>query len=303
MVAVQITETGVEVDALANVAVHPAAELFPLMYGAEFAELVADIAEHGQRDAVVMTPDGQLLDGRNRWRACAAAGITPVSRVESGEPWAYVISTNVHRRHLNESQRAMIGAKIAQRGQGATGHSPKGPIGQVPTQPSTDEAAALLNVGRTSIVRAREVRRTGTAALQRRVEEGTVPVYTAARIARDLAPHRQDEFAQRVTNGADPKKLAAAMETRSDRQQQPRSTGARTDNLSPKRHQHLGVPALRSLRDSLDALDLVLRSTPDGIDPSVTASEAARWWDDLAKGRGAIRRVMNLLAERKESTE
>lgn len=301
VVGIVITEDGPAVDPLAKVSIHPAAELFPLMQGAEFDDLVTDIREHGQRDAIVMTPDGQLLDGRNRWRACAAAGITPVTRVERSEPWAFVISTNVHRRHLNESQRAMIGARIAQRPTGFRGHTSNPSIEGLLQPPTTEEAARLLNVGRTSIERARHVAKNASPTLVRAVESGAIPVYTASRVARELPTDQQDEFAHRVANGADAKKLAAALDVPSD-WVPVREDGARTDNLSPRRHQHLTVPALRSLRDSLDALDLVLRNTA-GLDPALTSEEAARWVGDLSKGRGALRRVVNLLNERKESNQ
>lgn len=300
MVAISITDNGVEADPLSTMSVHPAAELFPLMRDAEFDDLVADIREHGQRDAIVMTPDGQLLDGRNRWRACAKAGITPITRTEHSEPWAFVISTNVHRRHLNESQRAMIAARIAERHNGQRTRSAasiEAASGQPPTQA---EASKLLNVGRSSIQRARQIVRDGSDDLQEAVAAGHIPVYTAARVARELPAEQQDEFAQRVTHGADPTKLAANLNVASD--WKPTTQGARTDNRSSKRHQHLTVAALRSLRDSLDALDLVLRSTA-GLDPALTGEEAAHWVDDLSKGRGALRRVLNLLNERKESIQ
>jgi hypothetical protein len=47
---------------------HPFANLFPLIEGPEFDDLVADVQEHGLRDEVVLF-QGQVLDGRNRYRA------------------------------------------------------------------------------------------------------------------------------------------------------------------------------------------------------------------------------------------
>lgn len=91
---------------------HPAADLFPLMQGDEFNDLVEDIREHGQREAVV-TYRGQLLDGRNRVRACEALNMVPITREWDGQgsAVALVISLNVRRRHLTAAQRAVVAAK------------------------------------------------------------------------------------------------------------------------------------------------------------------------------------------------
>ena len=47
---------------------HPLSNLFPLIEGAAFEELIADIKQHGVREAVVLY-EGAILDGRNRHRA------------------------------------------------------------------------------------------------------------------------------------------------------------------------------------------------------------------------------------------
>lgn len=157
---------------------HPLADVFPLIEGAEFDALVADVAKQGLLEAIV-TLDGNILDGRNRYRACVAAGVEPHFEVfEGADPVAFVVSKNVARRHLDESQRALAAAKIATLQHG--GDRSKSPIGDLKTQA---EAATILNVGKRSVERAREVLNEGAPELVRAVEAGRVSVSAAADVA------------------------------------------------------------------------------------------------------------------------
>ena len=82
------------------------------MKGPEFGSLVEDIDEHGLREPILVY-QGLVLDGRNRLRACEIAGVEPrfVEWDGVGSPLALVLSRNLHRRHLNEGQRAIIAAR------------------------------------------------------------------------------------------------------------------------------------------------------------------------------------------------
>jgi hypothetical protein len=57
---------------------HPLANVFPLIEGAEFDELVADIKANGLNQCIELY-EGKILDGRNRYRACLAAGVEPLA--------------------------------------------------------------------------------------------------------------------------------------------------------------------------------------------------------------------------------
>jgi ParB-like chromosome segregation protein Spo0J len=109
---------------------HPLANLFPLLDGDDLDDLVADIKAHGLHEKIV-TYEGMILDGRNRYRACIDAGIEPTYTAYQGDdPVAYVISLNLRRRHLDESQRAMVAAKLATLQLGDNQHSEGLPIGR-----------------------------------------------------------------------------------------------------------------------------------------------------------------------------
>ena len=84
------------------------------MSGREFDELVEDVRVNGLREPVVVRGD-QLIDGRNRVRACAAAGVAPgVRELEHGTDVAsWVMSVNVRRRHLGASRRALLASRLS----------------------------------------------------------------------------------------------------------------------------------------------------------------------------------------------
>jgi hypothetical protein len=155
---------------------HPLANLFPLMEGEDFTALVADIHKHGLHEPVVLF-DGKILDGRNRYRACLDAGIEPTFfTYEDNDPVGYVISLNLRRRHLDESQRAMVAAKLATLKRGDNQHSPIG-------ETSQGKAAELLNVGKRSVERAAAVCDRAVPELVHAVEQGKLAVSVAADIA------------------------------------------------------------------------------------------------------------------------
>ena len=91
--------------------VHEFAEIFPMMSSKEFSELKRDISDNGQQEAVIIY-DNKILDGKNRYKACLELGIEVKTRVFSGDnPLQYVMSTNLQRRHLTESQKAVVGRR------------------------------------------------------------------------------------------------------------------------------------------------------------------------------------------------
>jgi len=86
---------------------HSLSKAFPQMKDSELFQLINDIRENGQREPVVIF-DGQILDGWHRYQACQVAGVElKTVNLEKGvDPVSWVLSRNLHRRHLEASQRA-----------------------------------------------------------------------------------------------------------------------------------------------------------------------------------------------------
>lgn len=159
---------------------HPIASVFPLMTDADFDELVDDIRRQGLRQPLVMFQD-QLLDGRNRYLACRKLNVKPVfTEYEGNDPVGFVMSMNLHRRHLNPSQRAAIALKLVGTTWGGDRRSD-----QAVNMPlvSQEAAAKALDVSERSVRYAHVVRATGVPELMQRVEQGKMAVSTAAKLA------------------------------------------------------------------------------------------------------------------------
>lgn len=184
--------------------IHPAAAIFPLMSASEFAGLKADIAAHGLREPILIDATGAVIDGRNRLAACDELGIKPTFRTFTGESVVeLVLSLNLHRRHLDESQRAMIGAKAkplfeaeaANRRRATQNNESASTVrANLPTQDSgraRDHAARAANVSPRSVESAAAVLKKGTPELVQRVEQGDIKVSTAAAVAQQPEPEQK----------------------------------------------------------------------------------------------------------------
>lgn len=208
---------------------HPAADLFPMHDEATFAALVKSITEEGfdEHERIVLMPDGTLLDGRNRHKACLAAGVEPMFRTYTGsDPVGFVLARNsTSRRHLSESQRAMIAGRAANLRHGgpreASGKSTTcldGTDGAETAEPITlAHAAEAAGVSKKSATDARAVLNQGDPKLAEAVQAGNVSVSTAATIARDLDT---DEQANLIDGGDEKAIIAKANEIRKRKRQE-----------------------------------------------------------------------------------
>ncbi len=170
---------------------HVVANLFPMLEGAAFEDLVADIKKNGLREAILLDADGRIIDGRNRYRACLTAGVEPhfVEWQGEGELPELALSLNLRRRHLNESQRAMVAARLAKLME-KEATKRKGRRLQNPADlqgfrsgESRMKAAAIVNVSPRLISYAIKVLRDGCDELVAAVESGAVAVSPAGALA------------------------------------------------------------------------------------------------------------------------
>jgi hypothetical protein len=168
---------------------HPLADLFPLMSETDFAALKADIAANGLREPTWLW-QGKILDGRNRRRACHELGLQcPTRDYVDDDPLGFILSMNLHRRHLSESQRAMVAAKIANMRQGRPGEK----AANLPDyQVSQSHAAGLLHISERTLRDAKKVQAEGQPEVIAAVEAGHMRVSAAAKLAEQpVAVQRQ----------------------------------------------------------------------------------------------------------------
>ena len=93
---------------------HETASVFPMMNKEDFSALKNDIKANGLKEPIWVY-EGKIIDGRNRYEACKELGIEPESQTWDGKDELlieFVLSMNLHRRHLTSSQRAALAVDL-----------------------------------------------------------------------------------------------------------------------------------------------------------------------------------------------
>ena len=168
------------------------ANLIPEASPGEYQDILASIEEIGQQEAIGVK-DGQIIDGRNRYRACCELGIEP-RFIELGDDvdlLKYVLAKNLVRRHLDASQRAVIAYKLSawsKPGGDRRSEAYREGVDQSAILPdgfTQEQSAKLLNVSPRSVRQAGKVISEDSPAapvLRQAVEQGEVKVGDAAKI-------------------------------------------------------------------------------------------------------------------------
>jgi N6-adenosine-specific RNA methylase IME4 len=173
---------------------HPLANVFPLLEGAEYDALVADIKERGLVHPIVEF-EGRILDGRNRFRACKdAEAKLKIEKYKGNDPVGYVLSANLKRRNLNESQKGMVADALTTIRREDTlmqgsrsANLPNGAISQ-------PDAARLVGVSKRTVTSASMVREKTIPELADRVRRGDLAVSLVEAIGKEIPREEQGQY-------------------------------------------------------------------------------------------------------------
>jgi hypothetical protein len=248
---------------------HPLADIFPLIEGRDFDELVASIkASNGPHENIILH-EGMILDGRNRARACEVLGLKPNYSVLPAtiDPLTFVLDRNLHRRHLDDRQRASVAGKIANLSRG--GDRSKPPIGGL----SVEKSAEVLNVAPRQVERARVVHQHGGPEVRQALDRGEIAVSVAEDIARLPVQEQAAAIGQATLPNADRAIMASRREPADSLDNAPTppwATRALLERVLPA--MHVSRASLTSVHDPCSGDGLMAEVLREYF-PAVTATD------------------------------
>ena len=163
---------------------HEYANLFPMMTDEELQQLCESMKAGYDETSPIVLYGGKILDGRNRQRAADAVGITPLYRDFIGsdkEALDFVIRHNLTRRHLNETQRAVIGSRLANMERGGDGSNQHSKSANLHNSKVTQsEAATMMNVSPRMVATVKAIEKAAPELIAR-MESGQMTANEAQR--------------------------------------------------------------------------------------------------------------------------
>lgn len=253
---------------------HEYANIFPMMTPEEHAGIVADMQANGFNGErwPIVTYQGKILDGRNRWRASQSAGVKPVFVEFKGDDEAALkfVKQSNERRNLKPDQRVLMGARLAEVLEklarerqaeagvlGALGaeHGSEGGRGNKKTplvqdrtkgvsekkkqdnsKRSTAQAGKVFGVGHTSMSKGKKVAKTAPdvekAVMQDGVSFGTVEAM--AKVA-SLPQQQRTTVIEKVKAGESPKQ--AIKNALSEVKKEVQESAAKADSAAPSQRE------------------------------------------------------------------
>ncbi len=144
---------------------HPLLKQVPMMPLHERDALANDIEKNGQI-LPILTWQGKIIDGRNRYLACLSRAIEPkVTELAIHNGGSYVASLNYFRKHWTTTERAHFAALMSiesERGnpeakEAVAPNAPNGALSSVTLgkKPTQAEAAKAMGVSKRSVQRAK----------------------------------------------------------------------------------------------------------------------------------------------------
>jgi hypothetical protein len=173
---------------------YPMAAIFPELPAEELRQLAQDIKERGQIEPIILYK-GQILDGRNRYKACQMVGVKPRfeefnAKAAKRSPEEFVLSRNLRRRHLSTGQKAAIALEWADQ------------LQLVPRSENTKttgrprgallEAAKHIGIERQRVFEARQIRDTN-ASLYKEMKAGKRSLNS---VLEEISPQKETPFSR-----------------------------------------------------------------------------------------------------------
>lgn len=194
-----------EVERMKKLAYSEIANRYPLMEGTEFHRFCERVRDEGfdPTRPIILLPGGkEVLEGRNRLRACIANNIPVAFKMwdgECGSPENFAVSFNRDRMHYNASQLAMIAADEIKRRTAQKAESSDALMRHSQRQEIKAEAETQ-GVSPRMVEYAIEAQEKSPPAIQQAIRDGEVSIPDAIKVAA-LPEQTQEEALQKVRAG------------------------------------------------------------------------------------------------------
>lgn len=185
--------------------IHPYANLLPMLSQSGLQSMAEDIKARGQVLPIILDQHERLIDGRNRLAACDLAGVEPKFETREYANERAILdavwSLNKERRHLNETQLALLAEEVANLKRGSNRYDAKNvdrPAGlSTSDEPvvTQEEAAKMFDASPRTIRRVRKTKKTATPKVVQAMREGKMTAGVAEEVA-TLPPEEQDKVAE-----------------------------------------------------------------------------------------------------------
>jgi ParB-like chromosome segregation protein Spo0J len=154
--------------------------LIPHLSEGVFNLLEQNILKEGIRDPIVVY-NNIIIDGHNRYKIAQKHNLKfktvdrEFNSIDEVKIW--ILENQAGRRNLNESQRALLGAKLSKTEIGSNQYTKEGTQGCVPS--SQSEAARVVNVSQRSISSAKKILVNANPEIIKAIELGKLSLYAA----------------------------------------------------------------------------------------------------------------------------